>query len=163
MQPLLTQRFEYRLPASRMALMGLMSLLLPAIFVYLASANRRGLRIVGLTLSPDQAMTLFWTAAALSLIGAAVVLTFITRGLRGPHFVLLGASEAVLPRASLRAELVKVPYGKIQRTSVVAVPGGQMVVIQTSQGEFRIGSIGFRNEREFEKFARLLSERTSAP
>ena len=138
--------------------MAVVSLALPAAAVFLASTNR-GLRIFGFTLAPEQAAIFFWVLAIVTAFGAALVFWLIFRTLRGPHFLVLGRAEAVLPKASIRVNMMTVPYSAIQSMAVVQIPGGKMAIVHTSQGEARVGAFGFKSEKDFEKFVLALQQR----
>jgi hypothetical protein len=157
-----TQRFDYRFSNARLLAMSVLLIILPLIFVDFARTNRRGLRISGLVLSPDQAVTFFWIAAALLLVAAAIGFIFIIRSLRSAGFVQLGADEVLLPRASLRGELMQVPYVAIQSVQVVMVANRQLVNIVTLEGDARLSAAAFKGERDFTRFVRILKERVAA-
>jgi hypothetical protein len=154
------QRYEYRLPTMRAVLMVLVAFAVPASVAYIAYTNIKAVRIAGLiSLSPDQASLFFWGLAALCLVAAFVALWVAVRSQAGPGYVELGVTGALLPRASLSAPLISIPYSTITQVRVVNVSGQQMVAVNSAAGQARVMSKAFAKQSAFASFVTTLQER----
>jgi hypothetical protein len=150
-------RYRYRLPLSRTVPMVLVAFAIPAALGYIASTNRGSVRLFGLwTLSPSEAGIFFWSFAGLCLAAAAVAAWIAIRNHRGPGVVELLADAALVPEASLRARMLRIPYASIRSIDVVTLSRQPMLVLKSSVGESRLLAQGFVGAREFEDFCQSL-------
>jgi len=155
-------RFDYQISKGALAFMVVVAVAITAFFAYLAHSNEKGLRISSLLLSPALATCFYWALAAMGLLGTSAAAASTIGNWRSAGFVQLGPTEALLPRASLRAGLIKMPYASILRLEVQEIPGRQqMVIVRTADAEARLSSSGFKLPKDFARFLRVLKERTA--
>lgn len=154
------QRFPYRFPKTQLVLMLLMVAALPLALTIMASTNRKGLRLLGLArFSAGGANTIYWLLALLAALAAVAVLVMAIRAFRSPGYVELGATAALLPRASLAQDLITIPYGTIRSVQCVQVPGQQMIVVHSGLGEARLMAKAFASADDFSAFLRQIEAR----
>jgi hypothetical protein len=161
MAPGNTLRFSYRLSFARTAAMLVVTLAIPWGVGYIAHAVRGPVRMFGvITLSQPQAQAFFWSFCAASVLAALVALWIAFQNHKGPHHVELGATAAVLPKASVTRVMLSVPYAAIRHIQTLRIPGQQMVLVDSSVGQTRLLSNAFATSEEFARFLRILHERT---
>lgn len=154
------QRFSYRFPKTQLMLMLLVVAALPLALSFMASTNRKGLRLFGLArFSAGGATTIYWVLAVLAALAASAVAVMAIRAFRAPGYVELGATAALLPRASLAQDLITIPYGTIRNVQCVQVPGQQMIVVCSGLGEARLMAKAFASADDFTTFLRQIEAR----
>jgi hypothetical protein len=152
--------FSYRVPATRLIL-GLLFCLAFAIGMgYVALANREGLILLRvLTFSANGATVIYWSFAALLLVAAAMFCVLLARTWKGAVSIVVDDTKIIAPAASLKGELLSIPFSTISGLGAHTIQGQEFVTINSSVGQARVMSAGFRNAGEFQKFKRALAER----
>jgi hypothetical protein len=151
-------RFLYRISPTRHAVGLALCATLAMIVAYFASMNEQGLTgFKSASFSAAQASQIFWGVAALFFFGAICCVIMLRRSLEGPISLLLGVAELSAPRASLKGEMLNIPYSAIKQVTLHSVQNQQMVVVESSLGQSRVSSLGFVSEQEFESFYKGLT------
>jgi hypothetical protein len=150
--------FLYRIPPTR-HIVGLTLCTALALAVsYFASINREGINgFKALSFSAQEASLIFWAVAVLFAAGAVCCVVMLRRSLEGPVRLALGQENLSAPRASLKGDILSIPYLTIQKVSLHSVQTQQMVVVESSVGQSRVSSLGFASDQEFESFYKGLT------
>lgn len=143
--------------AGVMAIATIVAVLIVA-FCYLALTNQP-LPFFEALLPPHAASDVYWLMAAASSFCLVPVGALLKRASAPPPLIELAAMAAKVPKASLRGELLTIPYSKISRVEFYEVNGHKFLDIKSSVGESRIISAGFSDEHTFEEFAAALRQR----
>jgi hypothetical protein len=145
--------FLYRIPAIRhVGGLALCSILALSV-AYFASVNQEGIHgFKALSFSAREASMIFWGIALLFALGAACCVVMLRRSLKGPVSISLGLQDLLAPRASIKGDLLSIPYTAILKVTLHSVQTQQMLLIDSSVGQARMSSIGFVNESEFKAF-----------
>ncbi len=130
-----------------------------------------GIGLVGLTnekgvilfnfvkLSVFGATVFYCGLALLMLLCASLFLPMLVRNLKGPMMLVVDESSVIVPRASLRNELLTIPYDSIKQVLVQKVQDQEFVTIESSLGQARVMAMGFGGGIGFEMFKKALFER----
>jgi hypothetical protein len=152
--------FLYRISATRHAIGLALCTALTLAVAYFASTNREGINgFKAMSFSAREASLIFWAVAALFAVGAACCIIMLRRSLDGPVSLVLGVESLSAPRASLKGDMLSIPYSAIQKVTLHSVQTQQMVVVESSAGQSRVSSLGFASEQEFESFYKGLSSK----
>lgn len=84
------------------------------------------------------------------------------RSRAGPGYVELGKAAAFVPKASLAAPWISIPYREITRVQLASIRGQQLIIISSAAGEARIIPMAFASPSAFASFAATLQERVRA-
>jgi hypothetical protein len=145
--------FLYRISPTRHAVGLALCLALAITVAYFAAVNKEGLiGFKSTSFSAAEASIIFFGVAALFSIGAVCCVIMLKRSLEGPESLTLGALSLSAPRASLKGDMLSIPYTSIKQVTLHSVQNQQMVVIDSAVGQSRVSSIGFVSEVEFESF-----------
>jgi hypothetical protein len=145
--------YLYRISPTRHALGLALCLALAIIVAYFAAVNKEGLTgFKSASFSVAEASIIFFGVAVLFLIGAICCVIMLKRSLDGPASLMLGALSLSAPRASLKGDMLSIPYTSINKVTLHSVQNQQMVVIDSAVGQSRVSSIGFASDVEFESF-----------
>jgi len=152
--------FKYQVPAWRNFL-GVVFCSAGAIGMgYLSYINQKGLRIFQLiTFSPEASSLIYLASSLVLLLCVALFVVLIVRSLNGPVVLTIEETYVVVPRASLKGELLSIPYSSIKQLLVQDLQRQQMITINSSVGQARVLSVGFRNVGEFSSFKLALASR----
>jgi hypothetical protein len=150
--------FLYRISPTRHAIGLVLCATLALTVAYFASVNNKGLTgFKSASFSAAEASLIFWGVAALFLVGAICCVIMLRRSLEGPVSLRLGGLELSAPRASLKGDMINIPYAAIKQVTLHSVQNQQMLVVESSLGQSRVSSLGFESELEFEGFYKGLT------
>jgi hypothetical protein len=152
-------KFDYQIPAWRM-IMGI--IICPAIAFFMANqalTNQKPLRLLhALSLSVEVASIFFWVLSIAMIVAAILMGVLLAKNLKGPVSIVIEETHITAPNASLKNEMLSIPYHEISQVLVQDLrPNQQMVTINSSIGQARLMSIGFKSRDEFASFKKALA------
>jgi hypothetical protein len=152
------ETFSYRISPARHATGLALCVALAITVAYFAATNQVGLiGFKSASFSAGEASMIFWGVAALFGAGAIACVMMLRRSLQGPISLCLGPENLGAPRASLKGDMLSIPYASIKQVTLHSVQNQQMLVIESSVGQSRVSSLGFASELEFESFYKGLT------
>jgi hypothetical protein len=153
-------QFNYQIPVWRTYL-GAGSCILFAVGVgYFSYFNQKGLRLFRvITFTPSEASMLYWSLTILLVFAFALFVMLAIRSSKGPIVILLEDEWVVAPRASIRNDLLSIPYAAIGQVLVQKIQHEEMVTINSSVGQARVMAMGFDSHHRFEEFKQALAGR----
>jgi hypothetical protein len=156
----MSNSFKYKVPISSL-LPGLFLTIIGSIgFAMWASSNEKGLRLYRiLTFTQDQASMIYWFFSAVFVFGAILFLALMSKSMNDDASVDLSIETARLPRASLKKEIILIPYKSINSINIGIFGSKEMIFIKSSAGDSTLSSNGFSSKSEFNRFKTLLNER----
>jgi hypothetical protein len=155
-------RFDYQIPASSTVPGTIFFLGLAIGTGFFAHSNERGVRLYGLiTLTPDKATVFFWVLTAIFVLCTVLLGMMTLRAFGVPAIVAIEETHVIAPRASIRFKLLSIPYTSIKQVLVQKAQSQEIVIINSSVGQARLMSSGFKSRREFSHFKRALAERVN--
>jgi hypothetical protein len=155
-------KFKYKIPASRGILGLLFCVALAFGMSYLAYTNQKGLQAFRfITFSVGEASVIYWIFALVFAFASILFCVLLGRNFKGPISVVLDETSIIAPAASLKGELLSIPYKSIKEVIVHNVQHQQFVTINSSIGQARLMSIGFKTPEEFASFKQALAARTN--
>ena len=72
--------------------------------------------------------------------------------LKGPMQLKLGADCLSTPRASMRSEMIDIPYNQIQKLVVHSIQRQQLLVLSSAVGQSQAEFLRLRRRRHFRAF-----------
>ena len=151
--------FTYKVPATRILLGLLVCVACAAGVAYMALTNRAGLKLSLISFSPSQATVIYWAFAVVLLVAAALFCVLLARSWTGAVSIVMDETKVIAPAASLKGELLSIPYSTITQLAAHSIQGQEFITINSSGGQARVMAGGFRNSGEFARFKSALAER----
>ena len=154
--------FKYHIPVWRPLSGAVVCLGFAILMVFVASSNRKGLRLFHLlTFSPSTASGIFWVFVLILVLGFLIFVLLVFRSLKGPIVVALEDTLIILPRNSLKDELLAIPYSSIYQITVHQHSGQHYLTLYSPFGQGRVVSTGFQSPTEFVQFEQALASRVN--
>jgi hypothetical protein len=162
MNPHLSLHFKYHIPVWRPLSCAVVCLAFAILMAFVANSNRKGLRLFHLvTFSPSTATGIFWVFVLILVLGFLIFALLVFRSLKGPIVVALEDTLIILPRNSLKDELLAIPYSSIYKITVHQNSSQHYLTLYSPVGQGRVVSTGFQNPTEFIQFEQGLSSRVN--
>jgi hypothetical protein len=156
-----TRHFHYQLPVFSAIQMVLVPIVLTAGMTHIASArpDSRLMRRLSRLLFPEALSALLWGFVAFGVIASILVICLAIRSQTGVHYVELGPSGILVPKASMSMKQIRIPYLAITHLQIGNYHGQRIVVIHSKVGESRLSEKSFATPKAFESFLQVLEER----
>lgn len=152
--------FKYHIPVWRPLSCALACLAFAILMAFVASSNRKGLRLFHLlTFSPSTASGIFWVFVLVLILGFLIFALLVVRSLKGPIVVALEDTLIILPRNSLKDELLAIPYSSIFKITAHQHNRQHYLTLYSPVGQGRVLSTGFQSPTEFFQFEQALALR----
>jgi len=159
-----TRRFHYQLPVFSAIQIVLVPIVLTAGMTHIASARPDShlMRRLSRLLFPEALSALLWGFVAFGVIASILVICLAIRSQTGVHYVELGPSGILVPKASMSMKQIRIPYLAITHLQIGNYHGQRIVVIHSKVGESRLSEKSFATPKAFESFLQVLEERLVA-